>query len=101
MKQLNNYIQEKLHIGQYKPTGDIMEKDPNFIVNYCKDKAKEKGLEVKFRNRKMPQGDFCFFIYDKSKQTRYLVGYDGDWDKDNEDFKKCANQTLKYIENYK
>jgi len=59
MKQLNNYIQEKLHIGQYKPTGDIMEKDPNFIVNYCKDKAKEKGLEVKFRNRKMPQGDFC------------------------------------------
>jgi hypothetical protein len=49
----------------------------------------------------MPQGDFCFFIYDKSKQTRYLVGYDGDWDKDNETFKKCANQTLKYIENYK
>ena len=47
---------------------------------------------------------FTFFIYDKKKQNRYLVGYDGDWDaKDDENisFKSCLEATYEYIENYK
>lgn len=103
MKQLNNYIHEKLHIGQYKKTSELLSKDPDVLVKYCQDQAKDKGLIVKFRNRKMNTGDFCFFIYDKQKQSRYLVGYDGDWDAKEgtpTNFMNCVNSTLKYIENY-
>lgn len=55
----------------------------------------------------MNTGDFCFFIYDKKKQDRYLVGYDGDWDGEGVvdgqklTFDYCLGETKKYIEDYK
>ena len=63
-----------------------------------------KTLKIVFRDRTTNSGDFTFFIYDKKKQNRYLVGYDGDWDtKDDENtsFKSCLEATYEYIENYK
>lgn len=105
MKHINDFIIEKFKINKDTQISKIdYKKDWKDLVKETQDLAKEKGLEVKFRNRKMNTGDFCFFIYDKRKQQRYLVGYDGDWDVKDDDtlsFKSCYEKTLKYIKEYK
>ena len=102
MKQLNNFIQEKLKLDKdYKEPEKTYKEEVQEVTNL----AKEKGLTIVFRDRTTNTGDFCFFIYDKKKQKRYLVGYDGNWKASNTtgdyDFEHCLNQTIKYIENYK
>lgn len=108
MVDIFDFIQEKLYHKQIdeklvfnkhtKEKQSISEKIQNLI-----NLGKEKGLDIVFRNRKTNTGDFCFFVYDKRKQNRYLIGYDGDWDTDinsNTSFDSCYNATLKYIEQY-
>ena len=105
MKDLKLIIKEKLilnktikHINSIKISKDNYKE----VVNYIKSKAIDKGLKVVFRNKKLDSGDFCFFIYNKKKQDRYLVGYDGYWDENSiVSFEHCAEQTIKYIEDYK
>ena len=95
------YVTEKLKINKdLKEIDTIDEKDFQTYVNDCKKAAAEKGLTVTFRNKKALSGDFTFFIYDKSKQNRYLIGYDGSWGFENS-FKRCYEDTLAYIESYK
>ena len=94
MKNIIDYI-----ITEASKPSDYKEKVKEVI-----DLGKEKGLKIVFRDRTMNSGDFCFFIYDKKKQDRYLVGYDGDWDTNDNDatsFNSCLNATKKYIETYK
>lgn len=93
MKQISEYILES-----QKPT-DYKDKVKEVI-----DAGKEKNLKVVFRDKTMNSGDFCFFIYDKKKQERYLVGYDGDWsakESDPTNFYNCVQSSLKYIKEYK
>ena len=100
MKTLNNFINEKLTINsKSKISANLDFSDYRSVVSYCQDLAQKKGLKIVFRNRKTNQGDFCFFIYDKNKQKNYLVGYDGDWN-GNISFQHCAEQTIKYIQDY-
>lgn len=95
MIQISEYLIGK-GVKNIKYTPSVKEK-----IKDAKEKAKEKGLELVFRDKKTDAGDFCFFIYDKKKQNRYLVGFDGYWDEKWEiTFDKCLNDTLKYIEDY-
>jgi hypothetical protein len=94
MKSIKEFITESQKPSDYKDK-------VNEVINL----GKEKGLKVVFRDRPMNTGDFCFFIYDKKKQDRYLVGYDGNWKASNTpgdyDFDYCLGQTKKFINNYK
>lgn len=94
MKDIKDFILESQKPSDYK--NKVKE-----VINL----GKEKGLKVVFRDRPMNTGDFCFFIYDKKKQDRYLVGYDGDWNgygiPGSQTFEYCLNQTIKYIKEYK
>ena len=90
MKSIKEFITESQKPSDYK------EKVKKVI-----ELGKEKGLKIVFRDRPMNTGDFCFFIYDKKKQDRYLVGYDGDWNSDHYSFDYCLSKTTKYIEEYK
>ena len=97
---ITKFISEKLRINKDLDVSDkIDEKDFEAWVYTAKGAASEKGLEVKFRNKETSAGDFCFFIYDKSKQNRYLVGYDGYWGFENS-FQRCYEATMEFIENY-
>ena len=100
MITISDFIQEKLIINKNSKVKKLSLKEK---IQEITNLAKEKGLKVVFRNKKNNMGDFCFFIYDKRKQNRYLIGYDGDWDADinsNTSFNGCYNATLKYIEQY-
>ena len=44
-------------------------------ISKLKEAAKKNGLEVRFRDHKTNQGDFCIFIYDKSFRKTYAVGF--------------------------
>ena len=94
MKTIKSFIIESQKPSDYKDK-------VNEVINL----GKEKGLKVVFRDRPMNTGDFCFFIYDKKKQDRYLVGYDGDWNgkgiPGSQTFDYCLGQTKKFINNYK
>ena len=93
MKTINDFINESLKPKDYK------EKAKEVI-----DAGKSKNLKVVFRDRTMNSGDFCFFIYDKKKQDRYLVGYDGNWSAKEDqptNFYNCVKSSLKYINEYK
>ena len=63
--------------------------------------AKKHGMEVRFRNHRTNQGDFCIFIYDRSFRPRsYAVGFDGDYEScGGTDFGKCLKQAYKEIDN--
>lgn len=61
--------------------------------------AKEHGLEIRFRNTKTDQGDFCIYIYDKTFRKSYAVGYDGDWDGNYIDFESCLKSAYNWIKN--
>ena len=96
MKDIKRFILEASNIG--KPS------DYKTQVKDVINAGKEKNLKIVFRDRTTNSGDFAFFIYDKKKQDRYLVGYDGDWrakDDENTSFKSCIEATYEYIENYK
>ena len=67
-------------------------------INELKAKAKANGLEVRFRDHKTNQGDFCIFIYDKSIRKSYMVGYDGNWKSDTPNFESCLRQAYRWIE---
>ena len=68
-------------------------------IDKLKAAAAKQGIEIKFRNRKMPQGDFCIFIYDRKFRAKsYTVGYDGVWDDDLESFTKCMHQAYKWLD---
>jgi hypothetical protein len=67
-------------------------------INKLKAVAKENGLEVRFRDHKTNQGDFCIFIYDKSFCKTYAVGFDGNWKSDTTDFGFCLRQAYNWIE---
>ncbi len=61
--------------------------------------AKEHGLEIRFRNTKTAQGDFCIYIYDrKNFRNSYAVGYDGSWNSKAVNFEKCLAAAYKWIE---
>ena len=101
MITISNFIQEKLIINKHSKVKELSVKEK---IQEVTNLAKEKGLKVVFRNKKMNTGDFCFFIYDKRKKSSYLVGYDGDWDAkedSNTSFESCYQDTLKFIEDYK
>ncbi len=61
--------------------------------------AKANGLDVRFRDHKTNQGDFCIFIYDKSIRKSYIVGYDGDWGSKYISFDKCLASAYNWINN--
>lgn len=61
--------------------------------------AKSKGLSIVFKNQKYPD-DFTIFIYDKSKQSRYLVGFDGNKRSNEYDLFRCCELAEDYIKNY-
>ena len=90
-KDVVNVTQEEL-----LPKRDIVSDKINTLRRYLK----RNGMELRFRNTKTMAGDFCIFLYDKSMQSRYLVGYDGSWDKDNKGFLECINQVYGYIFGY-
>jgi hypothetical protein len=107
MKSLHEFINEKLNINKDSKVKELNlfdYKTNQEAIKILKDQAKEHGLEIKFHQHPNGNtGDFTFFIYDKSKQSRYLVGYDGTWDAkedSNTSFKGCFKDTLKYIQNY-
>lgn len=107
MKNIKEYISEKLYIDdtldpkskdKIRPTNQEIKSS----IDELKQLADEHGLTIKFRNSTNNTGDFTIFIYDKDKQSRYLVGYDGVWDsKYGLGFYKILDQSKKYIENYK
>ena len=112
MKRLNQFILERLKLSKNEDkinslyNLDFSMKNYQEVVNEIKEFAKNNDLNVSFRfaNYSRNSGDFTFFIYDKKKQKRYLVGYDGNWKSKEDDFdsfKNCALDTIKYIENYK
>ena len=68
-------------------------------IGKLKAKAAEQGIEVRFRDRKMPSGDFCIFIYDRNFRAHtYTVGYDGSWDGNCCTFESCLKQAYKWLE---
>lgn len=109
MKSLIDIIQEKLIVNSKtrtlsNQTSDLREFDFNNVkkcIEQLKNIAIEKGLTIKFRNKKNDQGDFCIFIYDKSKKSNYLVGFDGYYNKKSQfNFEVCFNMALDYIDKY-
>lgn len=68
-------------------------------INELKQVAKAHGLEIRFRNHKTDQGDFCIFIYDRQNfRQSYAVGYDGDWQGQSVSFDKCLKSAYNWIE---
>jgi len=101
MQSIKEFINEKLKISK-KPQYNFDYNKPSECISELVEIAAKKGLTIKFRKHKTDQGDFCIFIYDKSKQSRYLIGYDGYWTKYPEySFEKCFNMALDYINKYK
>lgn len=63
--------------------------------------AKKKGLQVVVRAVKNKAGEFHIFIYDKRKQSRYLVGFDGCWESEfGETFDVCLKDATEWVNNY-
>ena len=63
--------------------------------------AKKKGLHVVIRAVKNKSGEFHIFIYDKRKQSRYLVGFDGCWESEfGETFDACLKDATEWVNNY-
>lgn len=60
----------------------------------------ESPLTIKFRDKETNYGDFTIFIYDKSKKSSYLIGYDGYWDKYQPTFETCAKEAIDFIKKY-
>lgn len=70
-------------------------------IEKLKKVAKENGLDVRFRDHKTNQGDFCIFIYDKSFRKTYAVGFDGLWgivEYSRLSFKSCLENAYNWIE---
>jgi hypothetical protein len=67
-------------------------------IKELKAAAKANGLDVRFRNHRTEQGDFCIFIYDKTFRKTYAVGFDGNWKSDTTDFDFCLRQAYRWIE---
>ena len=61
--------------------------------------AESKGLKVRVRTARPNEmvGDFCIFIYDKSKKPSYMVGFDGCFDGMYYDFNNCVEQSVEWI----
>jgi hypothetical protein len=71
-------------------------------IKKLKGVAKANGLEVRFRDHKTNQGDFCIFIYDKSIRKSYMVGFDGLWEIiecSMLSFESCLNSAYYWIKN--
>ena len=64
--------------------------------------AKANGLSVKVKTSRLAGGDgaFCIFIYDKSKKASYMVGFDGCFDSEENNFKSCIAESVEWIKNY-
>jgi len=64
--------------------------------------AKANGLSVKVKTSRLADGDgaFCIFIYDKSKKSSYMVGFDGHFDSEDLDFKTCIGLSVDWIKMY-
>ena len=107
MKNIKEYISEKLYIDSnlnpnLKDKIRPNDKEIKSSIDELKKLAEDKGLIIKFRNSTNNTGDFTIFIYDKTKQSRYLVGYDGAWDhKYGLSFYNILEQAKQYIDNYK
>jgi hypothetical protein len=100
MKSILELINEKLILKKPKKL-NLDFSNYKECIDYLADLGSDKNLTIKFRNRKTNQGDFCIFIYDKSKQPNYLVGYDGYFDDEYViNFEVCFYQAKEYIENY-
>lgn len=113
MKYLKDIIQERLHIT--KDTKSLIDDDSyksinkqsskseiKEVINELNNYAAEKELKVVLRNYSTSAGDFCMFVYDKSKYASpYLVGYDGDWDSHDRSFQYCYEQVKKFIDHFK
>lgn len=68
-------------------------------INALKEYAKVHGLDVRFRDHKTDQGDFCIFIYDRQNfRKSYAVGYDGDWQSKAVSFDKCLKSAYRWID---
>ena len=109
MKTINEFLDEKLTLNNQSKLQVFKSKIDDFdnitnVINYLKETAKNKGLEVKFRDSKTNAGDFTIFIYDKSINKNYLIGFDGYWNVKPDDdisFNNCAKMAEKYINDYK
>lgn len=104
MKSLVDTLMEKLDINKVSLEDSLWaDQFRNYqeAIKALKELAKNHKLEIKFRDKPMPSGDFCIFIYNKSKQQRYLVGFDGDWQSLTNNFARCYQDAVEFIENYK
>ena len=71
----------------------------NEQISALKQYAKEHGLEVRFRDHKTDQGDFCIFIYDKANfRESYAVGFDGYYGSKAIGFDKCLKSAYHWID---
>ena len=68
-------------------------------IEKLKQAAKAQGLQVRFRDHKTDQGDFCIFIYDRANfRKSYAVGYDGDWEGAGVGFEKCLKSAYNWLQ---
>ena len=68
-------------------------------ISELKQYAKAHGLDVRFRDHKTDQGDFCIFIYDRDNfRKSYAVGFDGDWQSKAVPFDKCLKSAYRWID---
>lgn len=113
MKNIKDILLEKLTLNKDSKNSDhISNKYLSINKNSSKDEivyvikelnkyADKKDLKIMIRNYHTNTGDFCIFVYDKLKNGRYLVGYDGDWDSKNCNFQSCYEQSKKFIDEFK
>ncbi len=110
MINISNYIVEKLIINKdtapipvyTKLTKDSKREDFKKVLDELNELANDKDLRITLRLTPNNTGDFTFFVYDKLKpKSRYLVGYDGDWDSIGPSFQRCYELTQNFIEHFK
>ena len=118
MKHIENFIIERLNLDSFMINERLtlnadskIKQKKEFIfdehkwkegVQYLKDLAKEKGLEVRFINHTNNAGDFHIFLYDKSKKKDYIIGLDGYWHTNEEwlSFPKLCKDAEDWINSY-
>lgn len=86
-----------------------MAKNTSFAVydeiEKLKKYATSKGFKkVVFRNRPMPSGDFCIFLYhDALRKGSYIVGYDGSWNAQSTSptyFFNCVKSAYNFVDKH-
>ena len=88
---------------------ETMAKNTHFAIYDEIEKLKKyaisKGFKkVVFRNRPMPSGDFCIFLYhDALRKGSYIVGYDGSWNAQSTSptyFFNCVKSAYNFVDSH-